>query len=71
MALRKIDLSPTMPSEASFAIKNIDSPNFLINFISSNLNIDVKEKQKILEKSSLAERSSAVMEHLNREIKML
>ncbi len=71
MALRIIDLSPNIPSEASFAIKNIDSPNFLINFISSNLNIDVKEKQKILEKSSLAERSSAVMEHLNREIKML
>ena len=42
--------SPNIPSEASLAIKNIDSPPFLINFICSNMNAEVEDKQKMLEK---------------------
>ena len=41
--------SPNIPSEANFALKNINSPNFLVNFISSNLNVTVDEKQELLE----------------------
>ena len=45
MALNIIKNSPNIPSEASFAIKNIESPNFLVNFISSHMNAEVNEKQ--------------------------
>ena len=45
MALQIIQDNPNIPSEASFAIKNIQSPSFLINFVSSNMNLSVKEKQ--------------------------
>src|SRR5690554_6572868 len=46
LALEIIKESPNLPSEAAFAIKNIESNSFLINFVSSNLNISVEEKQK-------------------------
>ena len=48
MALKIIKESPNIPSEASFAIKNIESPTFLINFISSNMNAYVEKKQLML-----------------------
>jgi ATP-dependent Lon protease len=63
--------SPNLPSEAVFALKNIESPNFLINFISSNLNKDVKEKQKLLEIDYILERGKAVLGNLNEELQML
>ena len=49
LALQIIKISPNIPSEASFAIKNIESHSFLINFISSNMNAEVKDKQTLLE----------------------
>ena len=49
LALQIIKDSPNIPSEASFAIGNIDSPTFLVNFISSNMNADVAKKQEMLE----------------------
>ena len=48
LALKIIDENPSIPSEASFAIKNIHSNSFLVNFVSSNMNISVNEKFKIL-----------------------
>ena len=48
LALQIITLTPHIPAEAKFAINNIESSGFLVNFVSSNLNIDVKEKQKLL-----------------------
>lgn len=71
LAIQIIKLSPNMPSEAAFAIKNIESPGFLINFISNNLNIDVTEKQKILEISNFNERANLVLLHLTKELQML
>lgn len=71
MALRIINLSPNIPSEAGMAIKAIDSPTFLINFISSNLNITVTEKQAILESSEFIEKASHVLDFLNKELQML
>jgi len=45
LALQIIKDSPNIPSEASFAIKNIESNSFLVNFVSSNMNLTLKEKQ--------------------------
>ena len=70
MAMQIIQLSPNIPSEAGIAIKNIDSPSFLINFISSNMNADVPAKQLMLEVANLRERAKMVMEHLTIELQM-
>src|SRR5690554_6216367 len=58
LALKIIKESPNIPSEAQFAIKNIDSPSFLINFISSNMNADVSTKQKMLDEMDLKKRET-------------
>lgn len=71
MAAEVIRLSPNIPTEATIMLKNIESPSFLINFIASNLNIDLKEKQKILEINDLQECATIVIGHLNAEIQML
>jgi len=70
MAIQIIQLSPNIPSEAATAIKNIESPSFLINFISSNMNADVSSKQKMLEVANLRDRAKLVMEHLTVELQM-
>jgi ATP-dependent Lon protease len=66
-----IKLSPNIPSDAGFAINNIDSPTFLVNFISSNMSAKTEEKQKMLEVAHLKERSLLVLEYLNKEFQML
>jgi len=71
MAMQIIQLAPNIPSEAAIAIKNIESPSFLINFISSNMNADVATKQQMLEVANLRERAKMVMEHLTQELQML
>ncbi|MDZ4701585.1 MAG: endopeptidase La [Rhodothermales bacterium] len=71
LAIQIVNLSPNLPSEAALAIQNIDSPTFLIHFIASNLQIDVKEKQQLLETISLVKRAELVMLHLNRELQVL
>lgn len=71
LALQIIQESPNIPSEAQFAINNITSDKFLVNFISSNLNIDVSGKQELLELADLSERANKVLKHLIRELQML
>ncbi len=71
MALRIINESPNIPSEASIAIKNIESPVFLINFISANMQTEVKDKQHMLEIKDLQARATQVLEYLTRELQML
>jgi len=66
-----IDLSPHIPNEASIAIKNIDSPSFLMNFISSNMNADLAVKQSILEVHDLKARGEKLLEQLQKEIQVL
>lgn len=66
-----IEKSPDIPSEASVAIKNIESSTFLINFIASNMNAEVTEKQSILEEKDIAERAKRMMKHLNKELQLL
>ncbi|MEH6706009.1 MAG: endopeptidase La [Galbibacter orientalis] len=71
LALQIIKESPNIPSEASFAIKNIESNSFLINFISSNMNLEVKDKQKLLETKNLQERALATLKFMNVEFQKL
>lgn len=70
-AIQIIKQSPHIPTEASFAITNIESPSFLINFISSNSNVPSAEKQKMLEVADLKERAEMVLAHLTKELQML
>ncbi|HET6244596.1 MAG: endopeptidase La [Bacteroidetes bacterium] len=70
-ALQIIKQSPHIPSDAGFALKNIDSPSFLINFISSNMNAIVANKQKMLEVVDLRERATMVLKYLTDELQML
>lgn len=71
LSLRIIKLSSNIPPEASFAVKNIESYTFLINFISSNSDIKLQAKQNLLEESDLKKRGISLLEHLLREVQML
>ncbi len=71
LAIQIIEKSPGIPSEATIAINNIESPAFLINFVSSNLNVSADEKQQLLEISDLRERASKVLGLLTKELQML
>ena len=71
LALQIIKDSPNIPSEASFAIKNIESNSFLVNFVSSNMNLSVAEKQKLLEINDLKERALATLKYMNTEFQKL
>ncbi len=71
LAIQIVNLSPNLPSEAAYAIQNIDSPTFLIHFIASNLQIEVGDKQTLLETLPLVERADLVMNHLNQELQVL
>ncbi len=70
-ALKIISLSPNMPQEASFAIKNIDKNDFLINFICSSIELPATDKQTLLEKNDLKSRSEQLLLFLSREIQLL
>ncbi len=71
LAFKIIKDNPNIPSEATFAIKNIQSNSFLINFVSSNLNLGVKEKQQLLEIANLQERALATLKYMNMELQKL
>ena len=71
LSVQIIEKSPVIPSEASFAINNIESPVFLVNFVSSNLNVDNKQKQELLEMTNLEERANRVLEMLTKELQVL
>jgi ATP-dependent Lon protease len=66
-----IKLSPNIPSDAGFALNNIESPSFLVSFISNNMSANTTDKQKLLEIENLKERSMQVLEFLNKEFQML
>ncbi len=66
-----INLAPNIPSEASIAIKNIDSSIFLVHFVASNMNISVGEKQEVLEIIHPKKRAEKILEHITKELQML
>src|SRR5215216_4083814 len=63
-----IQLSPNIPTEASIILRNIESAAFLIHFVSSNLNTDIKEKQRLLEINDIKERADLLMQLLQKEL---
>jgi len=67
LALSIIQESPNIPSEASFAIKNIESDSFLINFVSSNMNLIVAEKQELLKINDLQKRALETLRFMDIE----
>lgn len=68
MATEIIQLSPNIPSEASIILRNIESPSFLIHFVSGNLNTEIKDKQKLLELNNIRERANLLMQLLQKEL---
>ncbi|MGF1638098.1 MAG: endopeptidase La [Cyclobacteriaceae bacterium] len=70
-ALKIIRLNPEIPQEAQIALDNIDSPNFLTHFLSSNINADVKDKQRLLELNEGIERATVLLEYMMKDIQML
>ena len=71
LAIQIIKESPNIPTEATFAIKNIESKSFVINFVSSNMNLSVKEKQDLLSINDLKERALATLKFMNVELQKL
>jgi ATP-dependent Lon protease len=71
LSLKIIKLSSNIPPETSFAVKNIESSSFLINFISSNSDIKIVEKQHLLEQNNLKKRATSLLQYLAREVQML
>ncbi len=71
LSLKIIKLSTNIPTETSFAVRNIENAKFLVNFISSNSDIKIEDKQKLLEINNLKDRAIRLLEHLSKEIQML
>jgi len=71
LAIQIIKESPNIPSEATFAIKNIESQSFLVNFVTSNMNLSVKEKQDLLAINELKERALETLRYMNIELQKL
>ena len=71
LAVQIVNLAPHLPSEAAYAIQNIESPGFLVHFIASNLQIDVEKKQALLDTRPLIDRAQLVLEHLEQELRVL
>ena len=68
LAAQIVQLSPNIPTEASIILKNIENPSFLIHFVSSNLNTDIKEKQRLLEINQIRQRADLLMQLLQKEL---
>jgi ATP-dependent Lon protease len=71
LSLKIINLSSNIPPEASFAVKNIESSTFLVNFICSNSDMDIISKQKLLEIDEIYLRAEVLLEFLSKEVQML
>ncbi len=71
LSIQIIKESPNIPTEATFAIKNIESKSFLINFVSSNMNLFVKEKQELLNITDLKARALETLRYMNIELQKL
>lgn len=66
-----IELSPNIPNEANIVLKNIENLSFLVNFIASNMSIDIIEKQRILEDKDVKSRANKVLKLMNKELQVL
>ena len=66
-----VQLSPNIPTEASIILRNIENPAFLIHFVSSNLNTDIKDKQRLLELNQIRQRADLLMQLLQKELQFV
>ena len=71
LATQIIQLSPNFPSEAALILKNIESPLFLINFVSSNLNVELPEKQGLLAANDITLRAEKLIQFLQQELQFV
>jgi ATP-dependent Lon protease len=71
LATQIIQLSPNFPSEAAMILKNIDTPSFLINFVSSNINVEIKDKQDLLAQNSIVVRAELLIQYLQKELQFV
>ncbi len=71
LSIKIAQFSANVPPEATFAVKNIENSTFLINFICSNTDISVVDKQKLLEIESLKDRGVQAISFLVKEVQML
>jgi ATP-dependent Lon protease len=70
-ASKILKLNPDIPQEAQVALDNIQSTGFLIHFVASNLNVEVSDKQKILETNNIIDRGTLLLQYMLKEIQML
>ncbi len=70
-ATKIIKLSPQIPNEVTFAVKNIETPTFLVNFICTNANLSLEEKQELLSTEDVQKRATSLLEKLVKELQML
>jgi ATP-dependent Lon protease len=70
-ASKILKLNPDIPQEAQVALDNIQSTGFLIHFVASNLNVEVPDKQKILETNNIIDRGTLLLQYMLKEIQML
>ncbi len=70
-AIKILKLNPEIPQEAQIALDNIESPSFLTHFLSSNINAEVKDKQRLLEINDAKQRSTVLLEFMMKDIQML
>ena len=71
IALQIVKESPNIPSEAQLAIQNIESPTYLVNFVCSNMDVDMNKKQELLEIFNLKKRSEKTLEIISKELQRL
>ena len=71
IALQIVKESPNIPSEAQLAIQNIESPTYLVNFVCSNMDVDMNKKQELLEVFNLKSRSEKTLEIISKELQRL
>ncbi|MBP6695788.1 MAG: LON peptidase substrate-binding domain-containing protein, partial [Saprospiraceae bacterium] len=70
-AKRIIEISPNIPTEANFMLQNIKNNGFLINFISSNMNLGVDKKQELLQMNNFEEKAELLLNLMDQELQLL
>jgi ATP-dependent Lon protease len=71
LAKKIIDLSPHIPGEAATMLRNINDDAFLLNFIASNLGVNLQQRQQLLENSDLAKKGQSILEYIHKDLKLL
>ena len=71
MAMQIVQKSGAVPFEATFAIRNIESPWFMVNFIGSNLVANMEDRQKLLEIEDITKFATALLALLTKEMQMV